>query len=192
MQAWPHGKASRLCVQLWKREGDYGCTALKEGTRTEWDGVLILRHKIKHCCRYKNVFPSTRRREYGGVGGGESQGNVALQERGHSQQLLKSLDGYRSMKRKLKLAQEENVKMHATMDEMREKIMRSLERVGSFKERLSLSSGSKPQIDVQEEILALESIFECFQMMVTKYDKKQGECIQPKGEINACKPSVLA
>ncbi|KAL0300569.1 UNVERIFIED_CONTAM: hypothetical protein Sradi_6333700 [Sesamum radiatum] len=135
-----------------------------------------------------------KEKKYGGVGGGESQGNVALQERNKalSEQLLKSLDGYRSMKRKLKLAQEENVKMHATMDEMREKIMRSLERVGSFKERLSLSSGSKPQIDVQEEILALESIFECFQMMVTKYDKKQGECIQPKGEINACKPSVLA
>ncbi|KAL0310522.1 UNVERIFIED_CONTAM: hypothetical protein Sangu_2346900 [Sesamum angustifolium] len=124
-----------------------------------------------------------KEKKYGGVGGGESQGNVALQERNKalSEQLLKSLDGYRSMKRKLKLAQEENVKMHATMDEMREKIMRSLERVGSFKERLSLSSGSKPQIDVQEEILALESIFECFQMMVTKYDKKQGECIQPKG-----------
>ncbi|KAL0407518.1 UNVERIFIED_CONTAM: hypothetical protein Slati_4065700 [Sesamum latifolium] len=124
-----------------------------------------------------------KEKKYGGVGGGESQGNVALQERNKalSEQLLKSLEGYRSMKRKLKLAQEENVKMHATMDEMREKIIRSLKRVGSFKERLSLSSGSNPQIDVQEEILALESMFECFQMMVTKYEKKQGECIQPKG-----------
>ncbi|KAL2252109.1 uncharacterized protein LOC105167275 [Sesamum indicum] len=147
-----------------------------------------LMQKVQEC------VSKHKEKKYGGVGGGESQGNVALQERNKalSEQLLKSLDGYRSMKRKLKLAREENVKMHATMDEMREKITRSLERVGSFKERLSLSSGSNPQIDVQEEIVALESMFECFQMMVAKYDKKQGECIQPKGEISACKPSVLA
>ncbi|KAK4421055.1 hypothetical protein Salat_2056000 [Sesamum alatum] len=129
-----------------------------------------------------------------GVGVGESQGNVALQERNKalSEQLLRSLDGYRSMKRKLKLAQEENVKMHLIMDEMRETIMKSHERVRSFKDRLSLSSGSNLPVDVQEEILALESMFECFQMIATKYDKKQGECIRPKGKINACKPSVLA
>ncbi|KAK4386456.1 hypothetical protein Sango_2516200 [Sesamum angolense] len=158
------------------------------GKEKEIMAAQLSRKKVQEC------VSKHKEKKYGGVGGGESQGNVALQERNKalSEQLLKSLDGYRSMKRKLKLAQEENVKMHATMDEMREKIMRSLKRVGSFKERLSLSSGSKPQIDVQEEILALESIFECFQMMVTKYDKKQGECIQPKGEINACKPSVLA
>lgn len=152
-----------------------------------------LLHKVQECAS-KHKEKKHGGGGGGGVGGGESHGNVALQERNKalSEQLLRSLDGYRSMKRKLKLAQEENVKMHAAMDEMGEKIMRSLERVRSFKEHLSLSSGSNPPIDGQEEILQLESMFECFQMMVTKYDRKQGECNQPKGEINACKPSVLA
>ncbi|KAI3466855.1 hypothetical protein Pfo_023518 [Paulownia fortunei] len=60
----------------------------------------------------------------GGGGGGESQVTAALQERNKalSEQLLKSLDGYRSMKRKLKIAQEENVMMSATMDEMGRKL----------------------------------------------------------------------
>ncbi|KAL3833681.1 hypothetical protein ACJIZ3_008417 [Penstemon smallii] len=129
-----------------------------------------------------------------GLGGEGSQANVALQERNKalSEQLLRSLDGYRSMKRRLKEAQEENVMMRDTMDEMGTKVVTSLERVRSFKERMLLSEGSDPPVDVQEEIMALENMFECFQIMVAKHDQKQGECVKLKGEINACKPSVLA
>ncbi|KAK6154840.1 hypothetical protein DH2020_009088 [Rehmannia glutinosa] len=132
----------------------------------------------------------------GGVGGGESQVILALQERNKalSEQLLKALDGYRSMKRKLKAAQEESVVTRANMDEMRAKIVGSLERIRSFKERIMLSSasGDDDSLDVREEIVALESMFECFQMLVAKHDKKKGDCVRIKGEINACKPSVLA
>ncbi|KAI3455957.1 hypothetical protein Pfo_012620 [Paulownia fortunei] len=129
-----------------------------------------------------------------GGGGGEPQGNAALQDRNKvlSEQLLRSLDGYRLMKRKLKEAQEENMMMCSTMDEMGAKVVTSLERVRSFKERMPLSSGSNPAVDVQEEILALETMFECFQMLVAKHDQQQGECITIKSEINACKPPVLA
>ncbi|KAG8385240.1 hypothetical protein BUALT_Bualt03G0021500 [Buddleja alternifolia] len=127
-----------------------------------------------------------------GVGGSELQGNIALHERNKvlSEQLLKSLDGYRSMKRKVKEVQEENVMMRSTMDEMGAKVVKSLERVRSFKERVS--SGSDPTVDVQKDILALENMFECLQMMVAEHDQKQGDCVQNKGEINACNPSVLA
>lgn len=130
----------------------------------------------------------------GGVGGKEPQVAAVLQERNKalSEQLLRSLDGYRSMKRKLIVAQEENVLMHSTMDEMGVKVVKSLERVRSLKERMSSNSGSESPVDVQEEIVALESMFECFQMLVEKHDKKQGEFVQPKGDINAYKPSVLA
>ncbi|KAL3851514.1 hypothetical protein ACJIZ3_013396 [Penstemon smallii] len=126
--------------------------------------------------------------------GGESQGNVALQEKNKalSEQLLRSLDGYKLMKRKLKEAQEDNAMMHSTMDEMGEKVVASLERVRSFKERVSLSEGNDSPVDVQEEIVALENTFQSFQMLVEKHDVKQGDCMKPKGEINACKPSVLA
>ncbi|PIN22437.1 hypothetical protein CDL12_04851 [Handroanthus impetiginosus] len=122
---------------------------------------------------------------------GESQVAVALQERNKmlSDQLLKSLDGYKSIKRKLKAVQEENVKMHDTVEEIGVKVVGCLERVRSFKERImEKESGDY----VEEEIMALESMFEGFQMMVAKFDKKQGECVQHKGEINACKASVVA
>ncbi|KAL2524415.1 myosin heavy chain-related [Abeliophyllum distichum] len=123
---------------------------------------------------------------------GEMQENIALQERNNvlSEQLLRSLDGYRSMKRKLKEAREEFVGMRSTMDEMGAKVKTSLNRVRSFKERVA--STSNPPVDVQEEIIALEHMFECFQMMVAKHEQKKGECLQTKGKINACKPSVLA
>ncbi|KAK4440208.1 hypothetical protein Salat_0355700 [Sesamum alatum] len=134
----------------------------------------------------------------GGGGGeeGEAQGNASLQERNKvlSEQLLRSLDGNRSMKMKLRDAEEENVMMQSAMDEMRAEVVTSLERVRSFKERMLVSSESNiPPVDVQEEIVALENMFECFQMLVAKYDQKQqGECAKITSEINARKPSVLA
>lgn len=128
-------------------------------------------------------------------GGGEAQVINALQERNKvlSEQLLKSIDGYRSMKRKLKAAQEENVMMHSIMNEMGGKAVVSLERVKSLKERISSSSSSESEspVDVKEEIGALESMFEGFQMLVGKHDAKQGDCAQREGQINACKPPSL-
>lgn len=135
----------------------------------------------------------------GGLGGGESQGNAALQlqerNKALSEQLLRSLDGNRSMKMKLRDAEEENVMMQSAMDEMRAEVVTSLERVRSFKERMLVSSTSNipAPLDVQEEIVALENMFECFQMLVAKYDQKQqGEWGKITSEINARKPSVLA
>ncbi|CAI9773295.1 unnamed protein product [Fraxinus pennsylvanica] len=129
-------------------------------------------------------------KERGGAGG--KQGTIALQERNKvlSEQLLRSLDRYKSMKRKLKEAQEEYGGMRSTMDEMGTKVKTSLNRVRSFKERVA--SGSNPPVDVQEEIIALEHMFECFEIMVAKHEQKKGECLQTKGEVNARKPSVLA
>lgn len=125
-------------------------------------------------------------------GGGESQGNIALQERNKvlSENLLKSLDGYRSIKRKWKDAQEENMAMHATMEEMTAKIGTGLARIHSFKERMA--SESVPSRDIQEEIVELEHMFECFKMQVAKHGPKEGECVKPKVEISACKPTVFA
>ncbi|KAL8045608.1 hypothetical protein ABFX02_08G125400 [Erythranthe guttata] len=131
----------------------------------------------------------------GGGGGGQSQAaaTAALQERNKvlSEQLLKSLDGYRAMKRRLKLVQEENVTMHGIMDEMGGKVVISIERVRRLRERMNKESEPSPGGDFRREIEALERMFERFRTLVEKRDKN---CvIQHKGEINACKPpSVLA
>ncbi|XP_059303917.1 uncharacterized protein LOC132055910 isoform X1 [Lycium ferocissimum] len=125
-------------------------------------------------------------------GGGETQGNIALQERNKalSENLLRSLDGYRSIKRKWKDAQAENMAMHATMEEMTAKIGAGLARIHSFKEKIA--SESVPSTNIQEEIVELEHMFECFEMQVAKHGPKEGECVKPKAEISACKPTVFA
>ncbi|KAL3624776.1 hypothetical protein CASFOL_031444 [Castilleja foliolosa] len=138
----------------------------------------MLLEKVKKCA-------SEKKHDGGGV-------NSALRERNDvlSEQLLKMLDGYRTMKRKLRKAEEENGGMRSFIDEMRAKIVGSLERIRGFKEGEVLSPMN---VDVREEIVALESMFECFETMVVDKDgKKQGDCVQHKGEISACKPSILA
>ncbi|KAL1567488.1 hypothetical protein AAHA92_02962 [Salvia divinorum] len=107
----------------------------------------------------------------GGGGGREMHVALVLQERNKalSEQLMRSLDGYRSMKRKLKTSQEENVVLHSTVDEAGTKVVGSLGRVKSLKKRITIMSspsGGETPLDLQEEI--------------------EG------GEINAYKPSVLA
>ncbi|KAJ8550213.1 hypothetical protein K7X08_034139 [Anisodus acutangulus] len=66
----------------------------------------------------------------------EKQGNVALQDRNRvlSEQLLRSLDGYQSTKRKWKNAHDENMAMHATLEEMGAKIESGLHRIHCFRQ----------------------------------------------------------
>ncbi|XP_047974114.1 uncharacterized protein LOC125216445 isoform X2 [Salvia hispanica] len=133
----------------------------------------------------------------GKAGGGEMHVALVLQARNKalSEQLMRSLDGYKSMKRKLKASQEENVVLHSTVDEVGTKVVGSLGRVKSLKKRIatmSSPSGGETPLDLQEEIEGLEDMFERFQLLVEKHGKIQGDCAQPSGEINAYKPSVLA
>lgn len=97
------------------------------------------------------------------VGGRESQGNVALQEENKllKEMLAKSHQGYRSMKKKLQEAREENVMVCREIDEMREKIESSTSRVRRVKDRVG---------DVDEDIESLESMFESFQTMLAKHE----------------------
>lgn len=152
-----------------------------------------LRQKVQEC-----LSDHKERKSGGGGGGGEMHVALVLQERNKalSEQLMRSLDGYRSMKRKLKVVQEENVMLHSTVDEVGAKVVGSLERVKSLKQRVtstsSSPSGGETPLDLQEEIEGLEGMFECFQMLVDKHEKRRGDCARPNGEINAYKPSVLA
>ncbi|PIN03083.1 hypothetical protein CDL12_24395 [Handroanthus impetiginosus] len=154
----------------------------------------MLLEKVREC-----ALQHSDRKCFGGFGGGgggeESQRkNAALQEQNKalSERLSKALDRYRLMKWKLKEAQEENMMMRSTVDEMGSKVMTSLKRVRSFKEHMSLCSGSGGNMgNFREEIVALESMFESFTMLVMRYDQRQGERGKFKGKISACMPSVL-
>ncbi|KAG6423590.1 hypothetical protein SASPL_113991 [Salvia splendens] len=153
-----------------------------------------LRQKVQECLSVpKETEPADI--DGGGGGGGEMYAEFGLQERNKvlSEQLMRSLDGYRSMKRKLKVSLEENTMLHSTVDEVGAKVVGSLERVKSLKNRMATSpSKGETSLDLLQEIEGLEGMFECFQMLVEKHEKRQGDCARLSGEINAYKPSVLA
>ncbi|XP_071699761.1 uncharacterized protein [Rutidosis leptorrhynchoides] len=108
----------------------------------------------------------------------ETQGTVELQERNKSlsKQLLKSLDGYRTMKRKLKEVYEENMAMQATMEEMGVKISCSLDKIQNYRQHLTTESDEI--VDIEEGISELEHMFKCFGLNDKKNGKKGDEPVK--------------
>nr|XP_043618743.1 uncharacterized protein LOC122590626 [Erigeron canadensis] len=108
----------------------------------------------------------------------ETQGAVELQDRNKSlsKQLLKSLDGYRSMKRKLKEMHEENMIMQATMEEMGVKVSGSLEKIRNYRQHAT--SESDEIVDIEEGIMEIEHMFKCFELNEKKQGKKGGEPVK--------------
>jgi len=102
----------------------------------------------------------------------KGQGNAGLQERNRalSEQLLKSLDGYRSLKRKFKDVKEENNGILATMEEMGMEVQAGLDRVRSFRQQMG--SMNEEAVDI-EEISALENMFEGFNIKISKHGHKK-------------------
>ncbi|XP_016449302.2 uncharacterized protein LOC107774318 [Nicotiana tabacum] len=121
---------------------------------------------------------------------GGKQGNVALQDRNKalSEQLLRSLDGFQSMKRKWKNAYEDNTAIRSTLEEIGAKIKSGFNRIHRLSEQIA--SENMSLVDVQEEIVVLEHTFESFEMLVAKHG--QMEYVKLKREINGDKSSVLA
>ncbi|KAE9591368.1 hypothetical protein Lal_00038530 [Lupinus albus] len=102
--------------------------------------------------------------------GVDMEGNIALQEHSKAlrEQLQKSIDGYRSLKRKLRDIQEENKEMHATMDQLDVEVQAGIDRIHGFKEK---SVPANEQI--QDEISALEHLFESLSMKISKHTQKK-------------------
>nr|XP_004294034.2 PREDICTED: uncharacterized protein LOC101298871 [Fragaria vesca subsp. vesca] len=116
-------------------------------------------------------------------GGGEvnaTHGNAALQERNKelSEQLLKSLDGCRSLKRKIKVAQKENDAMHLAMGEIGMDVQDGLDRIHCLKEGIAAGNA-----DIEEEFSALEHLFESCYMKISEHEQKKFE--KNKAEVNA-------
>lgn len=106
-------------------------------------------------------------------GGVDMEGNVALQERNKAltEQLQKSIDGYRSLKRKLRDMLEENKEIHATMEQMEVEIQAGIGRIHGFKEEMITTDEQTDNI--QEEISALEHVLESLHMKISKHTPKK-------------------
>uniref|UniRef100_A0A9I9CFN4 Outer dense fiber protein 2 n=1 Tax=Cucumis melo TaxID=3656 RepID=A0A9I9CFN4_CUCME len=121
----------------------------------------------------------------------DAQGNIeALQKRNKvlTEQLLKSLDAYRSLKRKLKEYQEKRNGTNARMEEMGIQVRAGLNRIHSFKEMMITQTDDEKQIDIEQEISALEHMFKCFDFEISKQVKIKKHPLECKHDrINADK-----
>ena len=104
--------------------------------------------------------------------GVEIEGNIALQDRNKvlSEQLQKSLDAYRSLKRKFKDAQEENQEFHATTEQMKVEVQARIDRIHGFKEEVIKIQETN---NFEEEISALENMLESLSMKISKHAQKK-------------------
>ncbi|XXG68370.1 hypothetical protein AAC387_Pa06g1475 [Persea americana] len=125
------------------------------------------------------------------AGGRENLANAALQERNKalSEQLLKSLDGYRALKRKLKDAQEENAAMKMKMAQVAEEVKVGLNRIHDMRQRLG--GRSDMPMDIEEELAGVDAMFRCFESKLMVNGPKRGECVKPVGDVSAEKSPVL-
>lgn len=115
---------------------------------------------------------ATGQSDKAGEGINESQGNVDLQEQNKvlSQQLLRSLDGYRYM-RKLQNSQEETLQLRETMEEISEKAIAGLQRIRELKKQNDKESDTA--VDLKECTTELENVFQSLQEMVSKHGQKK-------------------
>ncbi|XP_031279190.1 uncharacterized protein LOC116137648 [Pistacia vera] len=119
--------------------------------------------------------------------GVEIQGNAALQERTKalSEQLLKSLDGYKSLKRKYQDAKEENVAMRATMEEMGFEVAAGVDQVKGLRQRIATK---EEPVNIEAEISALETMFKGFNMKIGKHIKNKSESSKSRAQASGRKP----
>lgn len=128
------------------------------------------------------AYAAEQKEKRSNIGEGETQGNAALQERNKalSEQLLKSLEMYRTLKRKLKDAQEENSRIHTTMEEIGMEAEASLDRIRSVKERIAVKN--EEAVDIVKEISALESLFQSIKLKIAKQGKKKSDSPKANSE----------
>ncbi|TKY71944.1 hypothetical protein E2542_SST00677 [Spatholobus suberectus] len=105
--------------------------------------------------------------------GVEMECNIVLRDRNKelSEQLQKSIDGYRSLKRKLRDILEENRQIRDTMEQMEEEVQAGIDRIGSFKQG-RMTSNLRTN-DIKEEISALEHMLDSLKMKISKHTQKK-------------------
>ncbi|KAK1378390.1 myosin heavy chain, striated muscle [Heracleum sosnowskyi] len=112
---------------------------------------------------------ATGQSDKAGEGMYTSQGNVDLQDQNKvlSQQLLRSLDGYRYLKRKLRDSQVETLQLRETMREILEKARTGLQRVRELK--MQNDKESNTVVEIKECTTELENVLQSLQVMVSKH-----------------------
>ncbi|CAE6138014.1 unnamed protein product [Arabidopsis arenosa] len=97
--------------------------------------------------------------------------NVPLQGRNKelSEQLLKSIDGYRSLKRKYKDVQEENGSMRRALRDYAEGVNVGTQRLIKLHEKIT----RKDEVNIENEISDLEKLFQGLGLKISNHSQKK-------------------
>ncbi|CAN8246192.1 unnamed protein product [Cochlearia groenlandica] len=106
--------------------------------------------------------------------GGDGQGdnnNVSFQGRNKelSEQLLKSIDGYRSLKRRYKDVQEENGSMRQVLRDCVEEVNVGAQRLTKLQEKVA----REDEVNLESELLGLEKLFIGLGLKISNHAQKK-------------------
>ncbi|CAH8313237.1 unnamed protein product [Eruca vesicaria subsp. sativa] len=104
-----------------------------------------------------------------GDGGGGGDKDMPLQGRNKelSEQLLKSIDGYRSLKRRYKEVQEENGSMRQVLKDSAEEVNAGAQRLMELHENVT----RKDEVDLEKEISELEKLFQDIGLKISNHSQ---------------------
>lgn len=107
-----------------------------------------------------------------------------------TEKLLKSLEGYRMLKWKLREFKEENTEIRMNMEEIAQDVEAGLDRIHDLRHRI-VGSGMK-WVDVENELSSLECMFRCFEEKVKIGMPERGDCMDLKPNMVVEKSPILA
>ena len=104
-----------------------------------------------------------------GDGGGGGDEDMPLQGRNKelSEQLLKSIDGYRSLKRRYKEVQEENESMRQVLKDSAEEVNAGAQRLMELHEKVT----REDEVDLEMEITELEKLFQEIGLKISNHSQ---------------------
>ncbi|KAK7303082.1 hypothetical protein RJT34_13981 [Clitoria ternatea] len=105
---------------------------------------------------------------------GEMECNVVLEERNKAlaEQLQRSIDGYRSLKRKVGDMQEKNKEIHDTMEQIDMEVQAGIDRIRSFKKGITTTTNLERN-KIKEEISVLEFLLNSLKKKISKHMQKK-------------------
>ncbi|XP_010530399.1 PREDICTED: non-neuronal cytoplasmic intermediate filament protein [Tarenaya hassleriana] len=104
-------------------------------------------------------------------GAGQENGVLKARNRELSDQLLKSIDGYKSLKRRYKDVKDENAEMRRMLRDLAEDVKAGSETLHELQDKVTRTN-DETEMNLEDEILALESLFQEISTAISKNGHK--------------------
>lgn len=160
-----------MCCSLGKEKNIMSCELARKNSELHEMEELVNDLKVQNHNLLTKLQSNVDQNEMmmiSGIGGDAAV--LQDQNKALTEQLLKALDSYRSLKKKYKAVKHENYECHSTMDEIGVEVTAGLKQIHSFRERMELNKDQPPNI--MQEISALEQMFERFHIKISKHVEK--------------------